>query len=545
VGGVRTSEDRLETFCASPTTQLVALALATFVAGYAHWHNDGLWFQGDAPRHAANGLFLLDLVRFLPSDPMDFALSYYARYPIIVPVAYPPLFSMLEAVAFGSTTASPFIAKGLVWGFTVLTAVYTMVWARRRLAPFAGWAGVCVVLMPSMLKYSNAVLLNVPSTALSIAALYHFQQWLDHNAAKDRRWFLLMAAAALVTYYPSGLILPIAMVWMMGSKRVLARSSAVWVAVGILGILVLVVDYTLPVFSGRMSPALSRWLNPTIWTQTLRNVVRVIGWGWLPIAALGVAMGLTHAGRRSEALRLTVAFPTVIVVLVIVPAASDRYALLLAPLAMLASFLGLVICVESAGRWRREVLVGGLVALLAWAGTEALRTRVPEAAGFREIAEFVASKGPRESLLYSGNHDAVVGLYLRILDPGFDRRLVPTNRLLYRFEQGSQFSWRETPQVTSPADVVSMIQRQSGCRWVAVENGARRRSGVLSEQYLRQALEGPEFERVRSFPVRTAYDVTRVDLYRFLGSLEEPGPVDLQFPSFSPRVFRGIKPIER
>ena len=544
MGGVRTLGDRLETFWGSPIPQLVALALATFVAAYTQWHNDGLWFQGDAPRHAANGLFLLDLVRFLSSDPMDFALSYYARYPIIVPVAYPPLFYILEAAAFGITTASPLVAKGLVWGFTALTAAYTMVWARRRLAPFAGWAGVCVVLTPSMLTYSNAVLLNVPSTAFSIAALYHFQQWLDHSAASDRRWFLLMAAAALVTYYPSGLILPIAIVWMIGSNPRLARSSAVWVAVAILGTLVLVVDYTLPVFSSRMVPAVSRWLDAGVWALTLRNIVRVIGWWWLAIAAFGVGMGLMRAGRRAEALRLGVALPTALAVLVIVPAASERYALLLAPLAILASFLGLVICVESAGRWRRAILGGGLVALLAWAGTMALRTKVPEASGFREIAEFVASKGPRESILYSGTHDGVVGFYLRTLDPGFDRRFVVTNRLLYRFEQGRRFAWRETPRVASPADVVSMIQRQSGCRWVAVEIRSRP-VRLVSEQYLRQALEGPDFEMVRSFPVRTVSDVTRVDVYRFRGTLEEPGPVDLQFPSFSPRVFRGIRPIER
>jgi Dolichyl-phosphate-mannose-protein mannosyltransferase len=523
----------------------LAMAVVTVLSAYVQRHNDGLWFQGDAPRHAANGLFLLDLVRFLPSHPIDFALSYYARYPIIVPIAYPPLFYVLEAAAFGVTTPSPFVAKALVWSFTAVTAAYTLVWARRRLSPFAGWAGVCVVLMPSMLRYSNAVLLNVPSTAFCIAALYHFQEWLERNSARDRRRFLLLTTAALLTYYPSGIILPIAIVWMLGSKPEMVRSSTVWLVVAILAGLVVAVDYALPVFSSRMTPALSRWQNLAGWASTARNIVRAIGAWWLPIAALGLAIGMIRAGRRSEALRLAVAFPIVLVVLVVVPAESDRYALLLAPLAVLAAFLGLVTCVESARRWRRATMAGGLAALMSWSGWVALTTEIPEASGFRKVAEFVTAEGPRDSILYSGNHDGIFGLYLRMMDPGFDRGMVPTNRLLYRFQQGQRFGWRETPNVSSPADVVSMIQRQSGCRWIAVEIGSRPLR-VVSEQYLRQALEGPEFELVRSFPVRTAYyGTTRVDLYRFVGTLDEPPPVDLQFPSFSPRVFRGITPIQR
>jgi hypothetical protein len=541
----RPAIERLDAFCSSLGVQLLALTLVWLLAIYTQWHNDGLWYQGDAPRHVANGLFLLDLARFIPSHPIDFALSYYARYPIIVPIAYPPLFYVLEAVAFGITTPSPFVAKGLVWSFSAVIAAYTLWWARRRLAPFAGWAGVCVVLMPSLLRYSNAVLLNVPSTALSIAALYHFQEWLDRNRARDRRLFLLLTTAALLTYYPSGIILPIAIAWILGSKPEMLRSSTVWLGIGIMVSLVVAVDYALPVFSSRMSPTPSRWQNPAIWVLTARNIVKATGWAWAPFTALGLLLGLTSRSRRAETLRLAVAWPVALVVLVVVPAASDRYALVLAPLAVLLAFLGLVVCVENAGRWRRATMAGGLAAVLSLSGWVALRTDVPEATGFREIAEFVTEHGPHDSVLYSGSHDGVFGLYLRMMDPGFKRRMVPSHRLLYRFEQGRFFRWRETPYVSSPADVVSMIQRQSGSRWVAVEISGSLRRGEVSEQFLTDALKGPQFELVRSFPVRTAYDVTRVDLYRFAGTLDEPPPVDLQFPSFTPRVFKGVRPMQR
>ena len=37
------------------------------------WQDDGLWFLGDAARHANTGLFMADLLRDLPHDPVAFA----------------------------------------------------------------------------------------------------------------------------------------------------------------------------------------------------------------------------------------------------------------------------------------------------------------------------------------------------------------------------------------------------------------------------------------------------------------------------------------
>jgi hypothetical protein len=120
------------------------------------------------------------------------------------------------------------------------------------------------------------------------------------------------------------------------------------------------------------------------------------------------------------------------------------------------------------------------------------------------------------------------------------RRVVVAHRLLARFEQTREFWWQETPYVHTPEDVVSLIQRQCGCRWIAIEIGLD--DVTTSERLLRLALYGPEFEHVASFPVSTPAAV-RVELYRFRPPLEPARPVDLVFPSFSNRVFRGIQPV--
>jgi hypothetical protein len=530
------------TLLESPVFQFAAVMVAVVLSALYHWQNDGLWLQGDSPRHAATGLFLLDLLRELPAHPLDFALSYYARYPLIVPMVYPPLFHLLEAGAFAVLAPTPFVAKGLVLAFAVVGGVYVALWGRRRIAPIAGWAGAVVVLMPAIVRYSNGVLLNVPATALGLGALFHLQEWLSTESRRHRTLFLLLSLATVLTYYPGAIIIPIAMVWMVFSRRLLgARSAVVWITVAVaLGLIAFAV-LAFPTFSSRNAPQLTRLFHSAAWWFYFRRLPLVVDPVWLGLGTIGLAAGLATPHRRQHAAQLALVYPIVFVCLVLLPAYSDRYALLLAPITVLAAFLGLAIGLDSARRWRTVMAAGVLTAILVWSGGSGLKARVPEVAGFRPIAEYLRANGPQDAVLYSGRYDGVFGFYMQALDPRFNRRLMLTNRLLYGYGQDSNFNYVETPHVGSPADVVAAIRQQSGCRWVAIEIAPESELPV-SDRYLRQALEGPEFERVQSFPI-TAGPVSRVDLYRVRAPVAPAPPMDLRFPSFSDRVFRSVQPI--
>src|SRR6185312_4522300 len=65
--------------------QSIGLVLAFLFISWLHHGNDGLWYQGDAPRHAANGLFWYDLITAGSTNFTHFAARYYARYPVINP----------------------------------------------------------------------------------------------------------------------------------------------------------------------------------------------------------------------------------------------------------------------------------------------------------------------------------------------------------------------------------------------------------------------------------------------------------------------------
>src|SRR5690242_10154064 len=56
----------------------------------------GAFYWSDAPRHALNGVFVMDFLRAAPiHDPAGFAYRYYAQYPALTILLYPPLFYLL------------------------------------------------------------------------------------------------------------------------------------------------------------------------------------------------------------------------------------------------------------------------------------------------------------------------------------------------------------------------------------------------------------------------------------------------------------------
>lgn len=526
----------------SASLQLVALALGVLSIGAWHWPNDGLWFQGDAPRHAANGLFFWDLLTSLPRNPIAFALEYYARYPIIVPFVYPPLFYLIEGLAFSLTTPSPLVAKTLVLGSAALGGAYTMLWARRWLSPAAGWAGACVVLLPGFVRYSNAVLLNVPATALGMAALYHLRAWIDTRSRRDAGIFSVLAVATLLTYYPGGIILPVGVLWMLCVNR-RAWTLSLWLVPTLILAGVVALATVFPLHLARNMPSLTRLLTAAHWEFYWSQLANLTGGWWLGLGAAGLACALASRRWRREAVYLAIVYPTVAVCLVLMPAMSERYALLLGPMTVLAAFLGGVSCLGAAGRWRIALTAALIVGTVSASVSAAFRTPVPRVAGFGAVAEYLRRHAPNDAVLYSGRHDGVFGFYARALDPRFERRVVLSSRVLYRFEQRSDFKWVETAHVATASDVVSLIQRQSGCQWIAVEIGPESLMPD-SERLLRRALEGREFVRVRSFPV-DAGSVVRVDLYRVEVPVDAVTSIDLVFPSFSDRVFRAVEPIEQ
>lgn len=526
--------------------QLAGVAVAFLFVAALHSHNDGLWYQGDAPRHAVNGLFYWDLLKTLPADPVDFAVRYYARYPVINPASYPPLFYIVEGLTYAVFGASPYAAKILVLLLAAMAGCYTLAWARRWIGPPAGWAGAFLAFIPAVVVWSNAVMLNVPAMALALAALYHFRRWLESSRSTQLAVSGIFLAAVALTYYQALTALCVFAGWgLMASRGMRIDRRVWWMAAAVLCALLPIAASLLlaPVNAARHLPSAAFLAGGGSFPFYWKVLARAVGGVMLTLGAVSLTAGVFSLRWRREALFVTVWIVSLMIGVSLVPAKDQRYLLLMAPAFVIAVTIGVACAAEYIARWSPASHAIALSAAMALGAWSAGHIRVPEVTGFREIATYLRERAPTDAVLYDGHYDGLFGFYVRALDPHFERRVARGDRLLYEYGPADTFEWIQKSNVASTDEAVAFLTTRSGCRWIAIER-RRNPDSVLGRRLLRDAVTRSEFELVRSFPIEGA-GIQQVDLYRVVNIVKPVASVNLTFPSFSNKPFSNVVPITR
>lgn len=536
------------------TWQAVGLLLVWAYVSLLHAGNDGLWPHGDAARHAANGAFFWDFLTHLPVNPVQFALRYYVRYPVIHPTAYPPAFYLLEGVAFALFGVSPLVAKSLVLLFTLVGGIYTMAWLRRWVAQEAGWGGVLLLLLPGVIEWSHAIMLNIPAMTLSLAALYHTRRWLESPASRSLYLAFGFALLTPLTYVPAGLTLVVILAWILAERCwVIWRDRRVWlltaaIAVG-LGPWVLIGMRWAPMHTLMAFPNLDVFRHP--WThlyywlyyaQRLPGLFRVELFG---VIVLGIVMGVWDRPWRRELKWLLIWGAVCYFGLSCIWVRAPRYALLLAPPAVLLGVGGVFSCCRwLSARLHRQTawLFGAAIAsVLLWHLAIAHQVQVPVVKGFQETVAFLERQAPGGFIFYDGRHDGIFSFYVRAGDSHYKRGIVLGDKLLYT--SAVLREWGLTERVTSAAEVLEALHQQCGCQWLVIAR-VNEPPPIAAVRYLHEVLKGPEFQLVHSFPiVDTA--ITHLDVYRFLPTVVEPAERVLPFLNLGPGTVLRAKPIEQ
>ncbi len=522
-----------------------------------HWQNNGLWFQGDSARHAATGLFWKDFLLSGSLNPENYALRYYARYPVIDPAKYPPVFYILEGVLFSVFDPSPFVAKSLVLLFALLAAFYLMAWLRRWIAIRAGWAAALLLLLPGFVSWSNAVMLNIPSTALSLAALYHARRWIetpDKRAAKRQfYWTSVLALSATLTHFLAGILVFIIVAWMLIMRRwalLWARrtvGTALVVAALLLPFVYIGIKWE-PMHAGFIANSLHPAKATSDWIFYWKALMDLTGIGILAMSVLGLISGIFSRRWRQESYLLLIFLLVPYLILSMIGAKDDRYALLLCvPIVCFCATAVHLFAEWLAGRLKSEGRLSSTTAIIfgfALVGTQAwtaAKISVPSVQGIREVVEFIEHVAPNEPVFYDGYYHNVFTFYIQAGDPTYSRRVVLGSKLLYASANKPMSRYRSF--VKSTQDVVQTLQMHGGCRWLAIEMSEQAKQ-VPAMILLRKTVQGSQFELVRSFPV-SGPGLDRIDIYRFKPEISSVEEVDLPFPILGENVTLRIKPIQR
>ncbi len=131
-------------------------------------------YNVDEAQHAVTGLFVADAMRDLPvRHPMQYAYTYYAQYPAVALLHWPPLFYVFEGVSF------------LLFGASVVSFT-------------AAISTAVLGLLPMVLLFEKTVMLEIPSLALGVGAIRHWIRYLDRGSKTSLYSFGLWLSAALL-----------------------------------------------------------------------------------------------------------------------------------------------------------------------------------------------------------------------------------------------------------------------------------------------------------------------------------------------------------
>jgi 4-amino-4-deoxy-L-arabinose transferase-like glycosyltransferase len=512
---------------------IVLLGLVALVTWLTSARAGDFWWS-DAPRHAMNGAFVLDLLHAWPADdPVQWAYGYYLQHPAVTILFYPPLFYAFLAAGYELFGVDHAVAQGMValfhWG--LLIAIYAL--SRRWLSrPAAFGCALIAGAGPELLVWTRQVMLDVPAYAFLVLAVILLLRWLDRGDPMTLRWFVAAELAAIYTKFNVGFMLPVLGLTILaarGPRALLDRQ--VLLAGGIFGVLMLPGVWMTMEFGignidsvvGSERPDAAR-TSLEAWSYYLRIIPQQLGW---PVAVLAVIGVVGAAWRRSLSRRdlallggwFVVGYTAFSMIMVREPRHSLMILLPVAVAAM-AACDGLR---EKLGRQAGVLAVTVAVGTTAWG---LFANPAPRVTGHAEAARVVAQEAePGTAVLFSGYRDANFVFALRALEA--DLSTVRADKLLLRLFIELE---RGVEDLDFDREEILDLIRRHAMRYVVHEPGFW--TQLPSMRALDELLEDRSlFEPIARIPIESHLPVEakEVVVLRYLGEVQSPPePLELE-----------------
>jgi hypothetical protein len=513
-----------------PTVHLTSVVLAVLGLHLLTARNSEPFFNNDETRHTMTGVFVSDAVRDLPAslvDPKGYAIRYYCQYPAVAIVTWPPLFYLVEGLAMWALGPHFWVGRVCVAGFAALALGYVYRWARLQLThPLALLAVALVALTPLVFVYSQRVMLEVPTLAMLLAAVTHFEKYLAVRRGRDAVLACLFAAFAALTRFDGLLVgvyflvrlLATRNLWLLMSRQVVVAGLLAglltapyylftWSVYGA-GITTAVVNGTNPDSTGFLHPA-----NLTFYPATLPNQA---GWPLAVVAAFGlVVAGVRYRRQVGPAFALLMA-----VYAFFTPFAELewRHAIYWLPAVAVLAGRAVQAAFEKLGRFAAAVVVLGLLVGGLW---EVSRQEYRYVFGYEDAARWVlANRTTDRPVLFDGELSGSFVYHVRKHDPAQRVWVVRGDKLLYVMFSDPDSGYKQYAR--TEADVLDRLEAVDP-EYVVIEDppAAFRDEPVPGAELLRTTLKNhPDwYTPAGVIPLFTNYDRfadpgTRLAIYR-------------------------------
>jgi 4-amino-4-deoxy-L-arabinose transferase-like glycosyltransferase len=289
------------------TVVLLLLSLSLVAAVLLHGITKGEFSENvDETVHACTGLYVASFLHDLPlRHPVEYTYRYYAQYPVLGIVMYPPAFYFVEGVAFFIFGASVLTARLTILGFALLGLFFWFKLVNELEDEYtAALSTILLGFLPSVLNYEKVVMLDVPLMSLCIAASYFWIVFLRRGLDRHLCGFAIFLSLAFLTKHHAVYLL----LWCSITLVLLKKWDRLWswkvVAAAAASFVLVTPVYLLQIFK---NASLGLNVKGTSSTATMSllyywaSLPELIGWGAIVLSAVGVLLYL-WTGKRENAL---------------------------------------------------------------------------------------------------------------------------------------------------------------------------------------------------------------------------------------------------
>jgi hypothetical protein len=446
--------------------QLLFLCFAIVTAVLVRGIRKGEFSENvDETVHAATGLYVASFLHDLPlRHPVQYTYRYYAQYPSLGIIMYPPAFYVIEGVAFS------------IFGPSVVTARLTVVFLALLGLGFwfklveelegeytAAISTVLLAFLPAVLTYEKTVMLDIPLMAFSIATSYSWICYLRRGSKRDLYWFAVFLCLAFLTKHHAIYLVLWCLITLAAEKKWERILNWRTVVVGAGCLLVVAPAYVLQI---EMNSSLEQSVKGTsanltmAWGYYWLELPGLVGWGVVVLTAIGIAMSLWRAKRDNTILMLAW-IASCYIVFTLVRHKEARYILYWVP--AFAYFAVAPFVRQMSVRWLRVLGTAVVMVVVAAYSVRAWTYQRLYVSGYAPLAEQLTQR-EGGCVLVDMDLPGNFTFFVRAFDPA--RRFVILRKALYDIRTIREWGVFEFAHTQSD---VEQILKADSVRYVVVE----------------------------------------------------------------------------
>ena len=478
---------------------MISLGLATVVI-LRGIHRGEFSENVDETIHAATGLYVASFLHDLPlRHPVEYTYRYYAQYPALGVVMYPPVFYVAEGIAFLTFGPSVVTARLTILVFALLGLYF---WFKLVSALENEYAAALSTLLlaflPAVLRYEKSVMLDIPLMAFCIAASYFWVLYLRDGLTRHLYGFAVFLCLAFLTKHHA-IYLPL---WCLITLAVQKKWDRImnWKAAATAALCVLVVAPAY-IVQFAMNASLGVSIEGTSANATMQlgyywtKLPHLIGWGALALSAVGIVISLWDGSRESNGVMLAwIASCYIVFTLIRHKDPDGRYILYWVP--AFAFFAVAPFVRKTPTRGIRVLRITALIVLLASYTAQAWTYQRTYVSGYAQLTQRLTQL-EGGCVLVDADLPGNLVFFTRAFDPA--RRFIILRKALYEIRMIRE--WGTTEFAHDESDVQKILDTDS-VQYVVVENNMP--LYFSSQEALRRILDNSgQYKIVQTVPVET------------------------------------------